>query len=659
MINLYRQAFTLKKPLSQPMRSWFLLSMLTVSVSMTSGCQPAPVRHHTQAEPKAHQPVDTEILRHGDKPSSIDAKRLASHLKAGVITTDVLTIKSKAAYADAPHLPYANPNAPKGGKLSMPVIGMFNSLNSFIDSGVAATGTFYLYDTLMAGSLDEVNVLYPQLADAVSYHPDEPDWVIYHINPKARFWDGQAVSAYDVKATFDAILSDGLMSWRAFLGGIEYVEVLDSQRVKFYFKADAPSGMNSTVGLMPVFAKHDIDKRFKQVSLIPLMGSGPYQVASVQPSRQVSYVRDPNYWGRDLMVNRGRFNFNEINYQYYQDEAVAFSAFKAGQYNLRIENDIKYWANLKNSSASSARAMGDIQLISIANKNPVLMQGLVMNLRRPFFSDVRVRQALNLAFDFEWLNQKLLYGEYQRLNSHFFGSSLQAVGAPSADERLILNALPLNDYEKSALDGVARQPTSAGDGINRANLLKARDLLVAAGYTVTDSKLIDRQGNAVTLKILIDDDKHLPALLPYQANLKRLGIDVHILRLDAASYVAHKRRYDFDMLIDSFMQGSSPGAEQAYLWGSAAADTIGGANTIGIKSAAIDMLINKLSKLNNQADIERHARVLDRLLLAGHYMIPWYGKTSTDIAYRSVIQHPARTPAYSVGLDYWWYDADR
>ncbi|MFC0819572.1 extracellular solute-binding protein [Moraxella marmotae] len=580
----------------------------------------------------------------------LDSRRKNSHLSEPTITQSVLAVNNAAQYANASHLPYANPQAPKGGTLSMPAIGMFNSLNSFIDQGVPATGTFYLYDTLMAGSLDEAYVLYPQLAEKVTFSPDDASWIIYHINPKARFWDGSAVTATDVQATYQAILSKGLMSWRAFLGSVEAVEVLDNQRVKFYFDKNAPSDMGATVGLMPVFAKSDIVKRFDTVSLTPLMGSGPYRLQIAEPSRRVRYQKDPNYWGKDITVNRGRFNFDAIEFVYFADEAVAFEAFKSGVYRFRTENDIKRWARFDPQHTNAT-----IKKLAIANDNPVLMQGLVMNLRRPLFADIAVRRALNLAFDFQWTNEQLLYGQYQRLDSYFYGSPLQAKGQPDADERQILLSLPLNHDEKSALDGVPRQPMSDGDGINRANLLTAKHLLQQAGFYYQQGQLMDKTGKAVRLEILVADDKYQTILLPYLNNLKRLGIQASVRRVDNASYIHRKRHYDFDMIIDSFMQGNSPGIEQAYLWGSAAADEIGNQNTAGIKSAAIDEIITRLSQADNRTDIVRYTHVLDRLLLAGEYIIPWHGKNTTDVMYYQGYQHPKRLPSSSIGLDYWWY----
>lgn len=563
-----------------------------------------------------------------------------------VITTPTIAIKNTAQYATVAHLPYANPNAPKGGTLSMMATGTFNSLNPFIDVGIAATGTFYLYDTLMTGSLDEAHVLYPQLADKVTYDTANTSWVMYHIHPQARFWDGTAVTAHDVKATFEAILHKGLMSWRGFLAGIEHIQVIDKQKVLFYFADGAPKEMYANVGLMPVFAKKDIEKRFDVVSLEPLMGSGAYRLGKVEPARLVEYVQDPHYWGKDVMANRGRFNFAKIKFIYYQDEVVAQEAFKAGQFNFYTVQDDRVWINFPDTHPQIVKR-------ALPNHNPVLMQGLVMNLRRPLFADKRVRQALNLAFDWTWINKQLLFGQQKRLSSFFYGSPLMAVGAPSQAELEILQGLPLNADERSALHGVPVPPVSDGDGINRQNLLKARQLLLDSGFVYRDGKLLDKQGKLATLEILLTEDKHQAILLAYQRHLTRLGFVVRIRRMDNASFLYKKRAFDYDMLIDSFMQGNSPGAEQAYLWGSQSAKQAGNQNTIGIQSQAVDMVIDALTQATTREQVVLYAKVLDRLLLAGEYMVTWGGSNSTKVLYHQEISPPPRLPTAALGLDYW------
>lgn len=621
----------------------WLFACLTFGVLGMAGCQ-----GNQQTSQDSQDDTDVQINQHQAKDDKAP-KTLPDLTKQSIITTDIIAIKDKALYANLSHLPYANPNAPKGGVLAMSEIGSFNSLNAFIDKGVPATGTFYLYDTLMTGSLDESHVLYPQLARAITYDTTDTSWVIYHLHPKARFWDGTPVIAHDVKATFDAILSQGLMSWRGFLAGVDEIQALDDERVIFYFAQGANPELYLTVGLMPIFAKSDIDVRFNDISLTPLMGSGAYQLGLAEPSRQVVYVRDPNYWGANIMANRGRFNFDEIRFMYYQDEKVAFEGFLAGQFNFRFENDIQSWANFKQNTAFP------IKKHAIPHQNPVIMRGLVMNLRRPFFKDKRVREAMLLAFDWAWANDKLYYGEYERLTSFFYGSRLMAQGTPSDKEYQILANLPLNDDEKSALTGISPLPDTDGTGYNRTNLIKARELLLSAGYTYRQGKLV-KDGQNVAFEIVLDDEKDKAMLLLFVKNLQKLGIDVIITVPDNARFLTKKRNFDFDMLTDGFMQGTSVGAEQAYLWGSKSANELGNANTIGIQSVAVDRVIDKLIHADTDEMI-LYARVLDRLLLAGVYMIPFGGQRTTNVMYHHTITPPPQLPTSAIGLDYWYADS--
>lgn len=570
--------------------------------------------------------------------------------KSTVVSTTIIT--KDGTLPNMTHLPYADPDAPKGGVLAMSKVGTFNSLNAFIDKGVPATGTFYLYDTLLTGSLSDSHVLYPQLAHAITHDTDDKSWVMYHINPKAKFWDGTSVTAHDVKATFNAILTRGLMSWRGFLTGIDEVVALDDERVIFYFGKEANPELSVSVGLMPIFAKKDIEARFDGVSLVPLLGSGAYQLGKVEAGRSVSYVKDPNYWGADVMANRGRFNFDEIRFVYYQDELVAKEGFLAGQFNFRFENDIKAWATFNENAFKS------IKKHAIPHQNPVTMQGLIMNLRRSLFGDKRVRQALLLAFDWTWANERLYYGQYERLTSFFYGSRLMARDKPSDDELRILKTLPLNDDEKSALTGIEPLPVSDGAGYNRANLIQAREHLLEAGFEYQAGKLT-KGGRPVVFEILLGDDKHDALLLAYLKNLQKLGMTVKLRHLDNAGFLTKKRAFDYDMMIDSFMQASSVGAEQAYLWGSASANETGNANTIGIQSQAVDRVIDMIIHAKDDDEMVLYAKVLDRLLLAGVYIIPFGGQRTTNVMYHAPITSPSQLPTSAIGLDYWYISQEK
>ncbi len=574
---------------------------------------------------------------------------------AAPITTEALGHNSTSDYIDAPFMPYANPNAPTGGTLSLDARGTFNSANKWMTTGVAMIGTDYLYDTLMTGSLNEAFTMYPQLASRVTYDVDDASWIIYHLNPDARFWDGSKVSSRDVKATYDALLTKGPMFIRSYLSDIKEVQILDEQRVKFVFESDDNKEILLTVGQFPVFAKSSIDADFDKISLKPLMGSGPYKLGRVDAGRSVSYVRDPNYWGRDLMVNRGRYNFDRIKFVYYQSDEIAFEGFKSGQYRFRPENKASNWATGYNFPAVKA---GLIKKEAISSKNPVPMQGLIMNQRRALFQDIRVRQALSHAYDFEWMNKTLFHNQYERLQSFFHGSELAATGTPSATEMQILTPL-LANLEPIQRQGVLAKwqvASSDGSGFNREGLLKARQLLLDAGFYYENMQLHQPDGKPAQIEVLMTGDTISRVLLPYIRNLKRLGFDAHLRQVDGPQYYERMRNFDYDMAVDVFAQSLSPGAEQAGFWGSSAADEPGNRNTMGIKNTAIDKVTAALNNAENRDDILLYTRVLDRLLRAGHYLVPLYGKSGTNVAYWNQYRHVETLPTNGVGIDYWWVD---
>lgn len=574
---------------------------------------------------------------------------------AAPITTTALGHNSTAKYRDASNFPYANPNAPIGGTLSLEARGTFNAANKWMTTGVPMIGTDYLYDTLMTGSLDEAFTMYPQLATRATFDPDDSSWIIYHINPKARFWDGTPVTSADVKATYEALLTRGPMFVRSYLGDIKSIEALDKHRVKFNFASSDNKEILLTVGQFPIFAKSSIDKDFEKISLTPLMGSGPYKLGRVEAGRSVSYVRNPNYWGWQVMANHGRFNFNTIKFVYYQSDEIAFEGFKAGQYRFRPENKAANWATGYNFPAVKA---GLIKKEAIPSANPVAMQGLVMNQRRKIFQDIRVREALTLAYDFEWMNKTLFHHQYERLQSYFHGSELAATGTPSTAELAVLSPLldKLEPIQRKAVLTPWESPKSDGSGFNRDNLLKARKLLLSAGFFYKNMQLYQPDGKRAAIEILMSDEKLARVILPYARNLERLGFAVQLRQVDTAQYYERMRRYDFDMTTDIFAQSLSPGTEQAAYWGSAAADEVGNNNTMGIKNAAIDSVIAKLNNAKNRDEIILYTKVLDRLLRAGHYLVPLYGKTTTTVAYWDEYRHADKLPSNAIGIDYWWSD---
>lgn len=577
------------------------------------------------------------------------------YVLAKPITVTAIGHNSTAKYINAPHLPYANPKAPKGGIFSQAALGSFNSANPWMTSGIAMRGTQYMYDTLLTGSMNEAFVMYPQLAEKVTYDPDDASWIIYHINPNAKFWDGSPVTSEDVQATFDALLNKGLMQVRSYLSSVNKVEAIDKYRVKFTFKSDDNKEVLLTVGQFPVFEKSSIEKDFEKLTLTPLMGSGPYQLQQVEQGRSVTYKRDPNYWGQQVMANKGRYNFDFIKFVYYGSDEIALEGFKVGQYHFRQESSARKWATAYNFPAAKA---GLIKKESIETKNPVPMQALVMNLRHKIFKDIKVRQALTDAFDFELMNKTLFYNQYERLESYFHGSKLAATGTPSEAEYAILKPLlpKLEPIQRQKAVAEWHLAKSEGKGYHRQALLAAREKLLQAGFYYKDMQLYQQDGQTAEFEILITDNKMSRVLLPYVRNLKKLGFTVSIRQVDNAQYLERLRRFDYDMIVAGFPQSNSPGSEQSYMWGSKAADEQGNQNYSGIKNAAIDTVISKLIKAEDREEIVLYTKVLDRLLRAGYYMVPMYGPTSTRVVYWDKYRHTPKLPDHAVGIDYWWVD---
>lgn len=577
------------------------------------------------------------------------------------ITSTTIAHNSTAQFAHVSHLPYANPNAPKGGILSLSAIGTFDSINKWIDTGTPVIGTDYLFESLMTSSLSEGFVQYPLLADKVTYDPDDPSWVIYHINPEAYFWDGSPVTADDVKASMDALLTKGLMSMRSYLADVKQTQVIDKHTVKFIFKNKDNQEIRLTVAQMPIWSKKSIDAYFDKVGLVPLVGSGAYKVGAIDAGRSITYVRDPNYWGAKpaagVMVNVGRYNFDQIKYVYYQNPEVAFEGFKSGEYLFRAENKARTWVTGYDFPAAKA---GMVKKESIGLANPVPMQAIVMNLRRPIFADIRVRQAITLAYDFEWLNKTMFYGQYERLQSFFHGSELAATGTPTAQELAVLNPLlpSLEPMQRQAVLTNWQAPKSDGNGFNRDNLLKARELLLQAGFKYQNMKLYQPNGQPANIELLLGDSILIRTNLPFIRNLQRLGFTATIRQTDLPQYLERKRKYDYDLIIDKFMQSLSPEAEQAYMWGSKAADEQGNQNSAGIKNPAIDTVIAKLIASKNRDDIILYSKVLDRLLRAGYYVVPTYGKRTDNVAYWKFYEH-GQLPSNAIGIDYWWANKDK
>ena len=573
---------------------------------------------------------------------------------AALQTTPYIAIHSQPKYAGLTHLPYANPAAPKGGYLSQSANGTFDNLNAMNGKGTAADGVEYLFDTLMVSSLDEPGVMYPLLAEKVTYDPKKTAYVIYHLNPKARFNDGTPVTAEDIKFSFDTYTTKGNPGLQMYLSDLDKTEVLSRYQVKMSFKSNNNSEMPLILAQMPIYSKKNWQgKDFTRITMQPILGSGPYLVESIDAGRSISYKRNPNYWAKDLPVNRGKYNFDRLKFVYYRNMDVGFEGFKSGQYTVHQEYTARKWVTEYNFSAIKDKM---VVKYNFNHENPIPTQSFVFNTRRAPMQDIRFRQALTYAYDFEWQNKALFYGQYHRLQSYFANSELEAKGMPSAEELAILKPYlaKLDPIQRAGVLKDWKYPVSDASGFNRKNLLVARELLLEAGYRYHNAQLTDPKAKPIRLEFLIHQDGLQRTLMPFIRNLKRLGITVNIRHVDVPQYIERMRSKDFDMTTNVLPQSLNPGNEQAQFWSSASADQPGNYNYAGIKNAVIDDAITKVIQAPDRQQLVIRTKVLDRLLRAGYYQIPTYGKGGNWYAYWNMYEQPKIKPKLAVGFDFWW-----
>jgi microcin C transport system substrate-binding protein len=554
---------------------------------------------------------------------------------------------------DFEHFEYARPDAPKGGSVRLSALGTFDSLNRFILKGVAATGLGFVYQSLTTDSDDEAFSQYGEVAESIEV-ADDNTWVAYRLRPEARFHDGEPITADDVVFSFEALKEKGHPSWRAYYASVTRAEKLGERHVRFHFESGDNAELAMIVGQLPVLPQHWYAQRdFEETSLEPPLGSGPYRVAEVDAGRSITYERVSDWWAADLPVNRGRFNFDRIRFDYYRDGTVALEAFKAGEYDFRVENNSKLWAT---GYEGPPFKRGLIRTELISHEQPTGMQAFVFNTRRAPFDDRRLRAALAYAFDFEWTNKNLFYGQYTRTSSYFSNSELAARGKPTAAELALLephrDRLPPQVFTEAYVP-----PDSGGRGGIRGNLRKALRMLREAGYEVRDKKLVNAAtGAPVRFEILLVQPAFERVVLPFRANLERLGVEVSVRTVDPAQYQKRLDEFDFDMVIASFGQSLSPGNEQRDFWGSAAAGVHGSRNLIGVQDPVVDALIESIIAAPDREALITATRALDRVLLWGHYVIPNWHIRSFRVAYWNLFERPAQTPKYGLGFDTWWVD---
>lgn len=563
--------------------------------------------------------------------------------------------------ADMAHLDYVNPDAPKGGEISIWAPGTFDSMNPYSRKGRAGALSSAPFESLLTDTADDVGSSYALLAETLEY-PEDQSWVIFNINPKAQFSDGSPVTAEDVKFTYELFLTQGWPSYRAVLGQVVAgAEVLGERRIKYTFTETASKrDAIPMVGGLPVMSKAWFENTGAQLDESRMeiaLGSGPYVLDSYDINSSITYKRNPAYWGNDLAINRGRNNFDTIRIEYFADSNAAFEAFKSGEYTFRIENSSKQWA-----TAYDFPALTDGHVIkkTLPDGGIATGQSFVMNLRREKFQDIRVREALGYLFNFEWSNESLFYGQYARVNSFWDNSDLAAIGVPSPDELALLE--PLADKLPAGVltDEAILAPVSGNRPTDRQNLRKANALLEAAGWIVGDDG-VRRNAAGETLKIEIIEDSPTfdRVILPFVENLRAAGVDAIYSRIDPAQYTDRTRNFDFDMITDQFPMSLEPSSGLKQYFGSETADD-SVFNSMGLKSEAVDALIENILQVQSKDELKTAVRALDRVLRAYRFWIPqWYNDTHR-VAYWDMYEHPETIAPYDLGyLNYWWYNADK
>jgi len=557
--------------------------------------------------------------------------------------------------ADFTHFDYVNPDAPKGGTLRLSGFGGFDSLNPYISRGTSAEQLGLIYDTLTFHSLDEPFTEYGLVAESIE-KAEDGSWVRFKLRPEARFHDGAAITADDVVFTFNTLIEQGAPFYRAYYGDVDSVVADDPHSVTFHFKHSGNRELPLVLGQLPVLPKHYWEGRdFSKGSLEAPLGSGPYQIGQVRPGRSVSFERVKDYWAKDLPVQRGFYNFDRIVVDYYRDGNVTLEAFKAGQFDFNQEMAAKNWAT---GYASPALDAGQIVKEEIPNNNTQGMQGFVFNLRKPYFQDARVRQAITLLFDFEWSNATLFHNAYTRTSSYFDNSELAARGEPDASELALLE--PLRDQLPAAVFGPAWVPPKTdGSGAIREQRRTAYALLKDAGWQIVDDQLVNADGEPLQFEFLLVQPEFERVLLPFKRNLASLGITMELRRVDVSQYINRLRSREFDMVVTGFGQSNSPGNEQREYWHSSSADNPGSRNLMGLKDPAVDALVEGLVQADSRESLITHTHALDRALRSLHLLVPNWYTSVYRVAYWNKFGHPATPPKYDLGLFTWWVDPDK
>ncbi len=600
-------------------------------------------------------PLLLGFLAASGAPGDVSAQETTDE---GIVTAHAIAMHGEPLYpADFAHFAYVNPDAPKGGTVVLEAEGSYDTFNPFTLKGVPAAGSSLPIETLMTSSGDEAFTEYGLLAETITV-PADRSWVEFSLRPEARWHDGVPITAADVVFTFDTLMTKGHPFYRAYYGSVAKAEALDDRRVRFTFVEGENRELPLILGQMPVLPKHYWEGRdFEAPTLEPPLGSGPYKIARFESGRSVIYERVADWWGADLPVNVGRYNWGVVRYEYFRDDTVSFEAFKAGQYDFRRVSQAKEWAiGYDIPPIQDGRMIKEL----IENEDPTGMQGFAFNTRRDYFQDPRVREAVALAFDFEWANQTLFNGQYTRTESFFSNTELASSGLPEGEELEILERYR-GRIPEDVFTTPFELPKTDGSGNNRANLRRAAELLKEAGWVVRNGVLSsEADGRPFKFEILLNSPLFERIVLPFTQNLKKLGIDAAVRTVDTSQYQNRLDAFDFDMVVAGFGQSLSPGNEQRDFWSSAAADIDGSRNIIGIKDPVVDELIELVIAAPTRESLIARTRALDRVLLWSWYVVPNWHIQAYRVAYWNKFGRPEVTQRYGLGMfATWWIDPAR
>lgn len=553
--------------------------------------------------------------------------------------------------ADFTRYDYVNDRAPKEGEIKLAAIGGFDSLNPMIIRGSSAAGIrWHVFESLMGRAYDEPFSLYGLIAETITT-PDDRSWVEFTLRPEARFSDGQPVTVDDVIFTVETLRDQGRPNHKFYYGKVDSMEKTGDRTVRLTFTEEGDREMPLIMGLMPILPKHVYEGQdFTRTGLTPMIGSGPYTIGNVDPGSSITFVRNPDYWGKDVAAARGHNNFDRIRYDYFRDANASFEAFKSGEYTLRIEDDPTRW-----STGYDVPPVKDGRIIreQLKKSTPSGMRALVFNTRRDVFTDIKVRKALGMMFDFEWINKNLFYGLYTRTQSFYDNSELSSAGRPASPAEKALLAPFLDAVTPEIMASGYVAPRTDGSGRNRSQMRDALALLKEAGYTVQDAKLVDASGAQFAFEILVASPEDERLALTFARNLERLGIDAKIRNVDSSQYQQRRQTYDYDMIFNFWSASLSPGNEQSFYWGGDSADTDGTRNYMGVRSEAVDAMIAAMLEAREREDFVTAVRALDRVLLSGHYVIPLYHAPDQWVARWNNLDHPQVQPNF-VRFDTWW-----